>query len=332
MDEDDPLRKQRMEQQERFAVGIIGFVLEHDSGFRKHFLEKVCGLNDTSEMDGWEILIEPENWGDLVLKHRASNSLIVTEFKIGAELAGHQNPSSPAFKLPSRDGCCAGYGWEITQIAAKENWARLKYITVEKKASWSKAGERNASLICFPAEWSKFLREEVSEETKLETEVYDCLARFGVSIFTSRRMKNMKLANQATQPLAILIGVLGKFGVGFRYKLLKEVDPEALGLSIVPKDFPKIARIVQSEVKVAGWFGYESNAPLGPRLSVWFYCYKQDVGIKPAAKAKIEEALKKNGFNENEFRNDGYSVNVFCKSEDSTGDMEWFTKVLSALN
>ena len=145
----------------------------------------------------------------------------------------------------------------------------------------------------------------------------------------------MKLANQATQPFALLIGVLGKFGVSLRPKVLKELraeNVEAFGLSIDPKDFPKIARIVKPEVSAAGWFGYESDAPLGPRLSVWFYCYKDDTHIDRIAKTKIEQALKKSGFNESEFRDDGYSFNVFCKAEDSTGDMEWFTKVLSAVN
>ena len=326
-----------MDQQERFAVGMIGFALGHDVEFRAHFLEKVCGFRDLSRVSDWEILVEPEDWGDLVLKHIASKSFIVTEFKIGANLEGHQNPSEPLFALPSRDGQRAGYGWEINQIAARENWIRLKYLTVEKKASWSKARKENNNLNCVPVEWREFLRADVSQESKLETELYDCLSNFGVSVFVSRtrRMKEMKLANPATQPLAILIGVLGKFGVSFRNKLLNDVNTEAFGFNIDPKDFPNIARIVEPDIKnSAGWFGYESNAPQGPRLSVWFYCYI-DAGIKsikPVAKARIEDALRKVGFKDSEFRNDGSSINVFCKAEDSTGDMDWFTKVLTALN
>jgi len=68
-------RSQLMVQQERFAVGMIGFAIEHDDKFRAHFLERICDLADLSRTDGWEVLVEPENWGDLVLKHPVSRSL-----------------------------------------------------------------------------------------------------------------------------------------------------------------------------------------------------------------------------------------------------------------
>ena len=45
---DEKARKQPMDQQERFAVAMIGFALENDRGFAAHFLEKVCALNDLS--------------------------------------------------------------------------------------------------------------------------------------------------------------------------------------------------------------------------------------------------------------------------------------------
>ncbi len=41
---DDEVREKRMKQQERFAVGMIGFALEHDDKFKAHFLESVCGI------------------------------------------------------------------------------------------------------------------------------------------------------------------------------------------------------------------------------------------------------------------------------------------------
>src|SRR5437016_8767186 len=198
-----------MKQHERFAVGMIGFALEHDSKFRAHFLERVCGLNDLPRTNGWEILVEPENWGDLVLKHRATDSFIVAEFKIGAELEEHQNPSSERFFLPARNGERAGYGWEIAQIAEREKRWHLKYVTVENSASWDKARSVTLDLVCVPKEWRNLLREGVSEkESTIEGNVYDCLANFGINTFIARKMNHMKLAEDATKPLAILIGVL----------------------------------------------------------------------------------------------------------------------------
>src|SRR5437016_3644591 len=94
---DEEARKEHMDQQERFAVGMIGFVLDHDSNFKQHFLEKIWGFNDLPQPADWEVQVEPENWGDLVLTHGFSNSLLVVEFKIGAELEPHQNPSCSEF-------------------------------------------------------------------------------------------------------------------------------------------------------------------------------------------------------------------------------------------
>jgi hypothetical protein len=332
LDEDDPAHEQRIEQQERFAVGMIGFALEQDFEFRVHFLERVCGLKDLSRASGWEILVEPENWGDLVLKHRPSDSFVVAEFKIGAPLEGHQNPSDPIFYLPSRNGQAAGYGWEITQIAAREKWAHSKYLTVEKKASWSKVLKENYNLNCVPAEWQEFLRTDISQESELETEVYDCLSHFGVSIFTSRRMKEMKLANQATRPLALLMGVLDNFKPGFKKRLL-DAGEDYFGVNIRKEDFPQTARLVELEPErdIAGWFGYESGDPFGPRLAVWFYCGNSD-GIKPAARDHIKKLLRNVGFEERAFREHDNCLHLFCKAEESGGDAEWFTKVLTALN
>ena len=324
-------RKHRMEQQERFAVGMIGFAVKHDVHFKAHFLDKVCGLMNLSNAEDWEVSVEPENWGDLILKHRPSGTFVVAEFKITAELAEHQNPASPLFDEPAANGQCAGYGWEIARVAKRDGWMQLRYVTLEKKASWPKCRSENRGLMCLAAEWRQFLRTDVSQESSLEADLYDCLSRFGLSIFTSRRMRQMKLANHATEPLPLLAGVLAKFGVDFKAKLLDVgSSAEALGVNIVAKDFPNIARVVEPDEDSAGWFGYESDPP-GPRLSVWFYCYSS-TGIKVGAQQRIQAALRKAGFQNEEFGDDGWSVWVRCMAGDSTGDAEWFTKVLSALN
>jgi len=148
LDEDDSAREQGMKQQERFAVSMIGLALEHDPKFLAHLLERVCGLKGLSGAHGWEVFVEPQNWGDLVLKHRASSSFVVVEFKIEANLEEHQNPSTKRFFLPTRTGECAGYGREIAQIASRENWRQLRYVTVEKRASWSKVSREDHNLEC----------------------------------------------------------------------------------------------------------------------------------------------------------------------------------------
>ena len=325
---DERERKQAIEQQERFAVGMIGFALEHDAAFRAHFLGAVCGLQDLADARGWEIFVEPENWGDLVLKHRASGFFLVAEFKIGAELKKHQDPSEARFFQRADNGKRGGYGWEIAQIAKKENWKRVKYVTVEKRASWSPVMPANHRLECEPVEWRRFIRANESAESNLETDVYDCLSCFGVSIFISRRMKQMKLASDATKPLALLIGVLAEFGAEFKPKLLYATQ-EFLGINVPAQDFQNFAWIVKPDGPIAGWFGYESSPREGSQLSVWFYC-SRSTRKNASAKKRTKAALRKAGFQHREVHDHDSSVFVVCKAEDSTGDAEWFKKVLSA--
>lgn len=310
-----------MEQQERFAVGMIGFVLEHDVEFRVHFLANVCGLKGISRSHGWEVSVEPDNWCDLILKHRKSKSLVVAEFKLADGLANHQNPCKRLFDLPATNGRCAGYGWEIAQIAESEKWSCLRYVTIEKSASWARARNENSNLECVPVEWRQFLRAEISEESTLEADVYDCLSRFGVSIFTARRMKQMTLATQPTRPLALLKAVLAKFDVKYRTRLLGDVNDEAFGFNVYNEDFPNLERIVKPDGPIAGWFGYESSPLEGSQLSVWFYCSKS-TRKNAGAKKRPKATLRKSGFKDREVHDYNSSVLVVCKAEDSTGDAE----------
>src|SRR6266487_1650803 len=109
--------KTTMEEKGRFAGGMIGLGLKLDPQFRRHFLKSICGLNGLAEAHGWEILVEPEYWGDLVLRHAASRTQFVIEIKIDCELKKHQDPSKREFYSEARDGC-SGYGSEI------ERWAK----------------------------------------------------------------------------------------------------------------------------------------------------------------------------------------------------------------
>lgn len=309
---DEKARKHRMEQQERFAVGMIGFALEHDRLFRRHFLASVCGLKELSKVGGWEILVEPDNWGDLILQHKATRTFQVVEFKIGSALERHQNPSMPQFSLPGKNGRCAGYGLEMEQIRKRENWKRFRYVTIERRKSWHTARKQTPGHKWTSAEWRQFLRRDVTGESKIERDVYDCLARFGVGIFVAWRMNNMKLGANATKPLAILIGALEestKSRAEFKPSLL-DAGSEWLGINIRKKN------------KVVAWFGYEANPPKDSRLSLWLY--KVDKPVK----SSLPKPLRMAGT----FQQNGSDIGVYCKAEDSTGDKEWFVNVLSALN
>jgi hypothetical protein len=333
---DDRAAQQHQEQRERFAVAAIGFALEHDSVFRSHFIGDVCGLKDISGTNDWNISVELDNWGDLVLKHEASRSLLIAEFKIGADLQDHQNPEKPQFELPRQGGQCAGYGWEIKQLARAEKWTRVQYVTVEERASWQIASrKRDGQITCIPVEWRRFLRSDASQESPLEEDLYDCLGRFGVIEFIARKMNKIKIADVGTVPFAILLGVLAKFGVKFQAKLLNQCSMEEFGFNVMPQDFPGVGSLGAPEGQ--GWFGYASYAadgtPPGPHLYVELW-YGAAVGDKSAFRDRIESALLKSGLKRNEFLDEGWGTVVFrpAGDESTEGDMEWFVRVLGALN
>lgn len=316
LSEDELAQKQRMEQQERFAVSVIGFELERDVEFRAHFLDKICGLNDLSRAAGWDVSVEPRTWGDLVLKHRASNSLLVAEFKIGAELRPHQNPANVLFNSPAKDSQPAGYGWEISEISRVEKWDYSRYVTVEKAKSW--LASVNGRLMCVPGEWRQLLRPDLSSESQLEADGYDCLADFGVSAFAGRRLGNMKLGNNATKGLNLLISVF-EDRVNFKPKYL-EAGKDYVGINLHREDFPEIARLSSSD-RVVGWFGYECTD-----LSFWIYG-----ATEHAEKVLADAETQKLGtVQQNELGNNSVDRGLRCSWGGSPGDREWFTKVLNA--
>jgi hypothetical protein len=142
------------EQKERFAGAMIGLGLKLDETFRTHFLTSICGPISSPKAPDWEVQVEPENWGDLVLKHAPSKTLIVVELKIDCPLDDHQNPSKQAFYSEDAERTCPGYGWEIERAAKHGHWRDVRYFTVERVSKWSKPVKKDFPVICAPREWA----------------------------------------------------------------------------------------------------------------------------------------------------------------------------------
>ncbi len=332
---DDPIAEQYQKQRERFAVAAIGFALEHDPAFRSHFLGDVCGLKDVSDAGGWDILVEPRTWGDLVLEHPSSRFLLVVEFKIDSGLKDHQNPEIPRFNA-AEDGQCAGYGWKIRQFAQANDWTRVQYVTIEKQASWSAASKHDGHLTCIPLEWRRFLRSDVSQESRIEEDLYNCLGRLGVVEFIARKMNKTKVAEVGTVPFAVLLGVLARFGVEFKADFLKGSGDEAFGFypDLRTRGFRGMGNLVLPEGGNV-WFGYTSFAaelPLGPHacVEIWYNAARD----KSALRNRIEHGLLKSGFERSGSQDLGWGMRIFRPASHGSdeGDMEWFVRVLSALN
>jgi hypothetical protein len=320
--------KQRMEQHERFAVAMIGLVLDHDEKFRAHFLDRLCGLGNQPDPSGWEVYVEPHNWGDLVLIHRTSLRLVVVEFKIDSPLKDHQNPENPEFSQPADRNTenIAGYGLDIPGFAKREGLTNHRYVTVQKEASWRRVNQTTA-LACNAKEWKELLRPDVSRESGLEACLYDSLSRLGVYSFVGRNMNRKKLAAAATEPLALLIGVLQALGVDKFNPKNVNASAEWLGVDITRKDLRGLNDLVQPEGNMVGWFGYEAEST-GPRLSVWLYSTASTVR---QVEKRLNAAKRLPGVG-GEVKRDVGNPYVFISlaGTESNDDKEWFQSVLRA--
>ncbi len=325
-DEMDEIGQERQKQVERYSAAMIAFAFQHDRTFREHFLARICsdGTAERLPTDGWIVKIEPDDWGDLVLKI-APNFAVVLELKIRAELKPHQDPSKPEFLRKD------GYGYAILNEFG--DFVNVRYITLldpKWNRIWNPTGDSH-KLRCFPRRWVDLLRRPGENESTIEANVYDCLDNFGVSVFSSRKLANMKLGNYATEVLNILLTTFDNQGGNYQ-KSYFVGDRRCIGLSIPKDEFPTIAKLVGTDDEIVGWFGYDNDDEnQAPRLSVWLYSRK--ASDPKRALERIKERIKDGDPNgELKIKSEDRNLVVFCLASESTGDKEWFEKVFKIVN
>lgn len=298
--------EKKHEERERFAVAAVAFCLGYEKGFKKHFLNVVAQLRAATIET---VELEPERWGDLVLE--GQREVVVVEFKLGALLAEHQNPTKPRF-------WAKGYGLDIKKRYEKRG-KKLRYVVVGKDFD---SGPKSNGLECIAVPWSKFLHTR-RRESPIETDLYDCLGTLGATAFLCRTMKRKalskeargamdvyKLLENAAQDIPILRAVSGIDHVGF--------DLANTGATPGSRHY-HLKAFVKPAGRVLGWIGYEE---LDERLclSVWYYC-----------SAKQTKAVQKEveGLNLGKTKLEGSDVVVSCAADKVKDHVEWFKKVLS---
>src|SRR5258708_32548631 len=79
---------------ERFATAAIAFGWQHYPALKKHFWKTICRFpgDSPSASSKATILIEPEDWADLLIVNpvKRGRAVYVIECKIGADLKKHQ--------------------------------------------------------------------------------------------------------------------------------------------------------------------------------------------------------------------------------------------------
>ena len=296
-------KQSKHQERERFGVAAIAFCLDHDLSFRRHFLGITTGWRNAKI----SFEIEPERWGDLVL--RQGNHIVVLEFKLGALLGEHQDPREPLFTKE-------GYGSEIrSHFGGKE---LVRYLVIGRQI---KRGITADGLEYCGLPWSAFLSEK---ESGLETDLYDCLAVLGASIFVGRKMKKRSLTVEARGALEV-------------YELLKNAAGDiptvprsasgSIGLDLLTAGatdgtvHADLKNAVQAAGRTLGWIGYEDLDEFS--LSAWFYC---------SSKAKNRVRKRLQGVRIGTIDEDGDSIGVHVAAARDKDHVNWIGRALRAVS
>ena len=343
-DEGKRRKKWRANQRERFVVAALAMCLEHDCCFKRWFLREVCEVRDKlvdSELDKWQIEVEPRRSADLRLENKSTGRLCVIECKTGAKLEEIQNPTDEKFW---EDG---GYG------KLNSSQRQTHYVTLGANEVWNDdKAEQNAQAA--QARWT-FGRKDwcdlVPPERKalhpLTEDFFRLLCFFKIPKMLTAMNPNALLHELSASVSAIgdacfiLNAVANKLNLNLKHTRIAAVSRRVeekdntgwwFGMEILRPSQPESANYKLAEFvgakdgdrKVA-WFGFAADSDIEkPQPCVWFYCKDED-SDKCEAKLASLDAVP-----EMDFTKDGDSLAVRCVKDSKLAPGEWMLGVLQA--
>jgi hypothetical protein len=323
----DFAERRDIRQRERFGVAAIAFCAEHNGKFKKHFIANVWKhafkSNLPERSSNFSIDVEPRLCADLVFT--SPTRILVIEHKIDADLQPHQDPRNNAFIDPL--GTPKGYGVQLSEEKRKSG--KYVFYAVLGKARHAFAITKVNSVECGFVEWSQ-LRQSPKSEGPLTCDLYDCLGFLGVSDYALRSMKkNEKLgrfADKAALTYEMLRDVCdkaglkaGKMGAGDTGWAANDYS---FGIPIFAGASGRLTKLMDSSERKIGWIGYEKRTDeKEAALIIYLHC-----GSEAGRKDTLRKLRKLRGV-----RNDGNDIVITCPVSASTGDREWFSKILRQL-
>ena len=315
-----------MHQKERFAVAILALVLKHDLEFQRDFLCKVCGYCEAEEVKRFLVELEVAGCGDLVLRTENDSEVYIFEFKIRADMQGHnQDPRKLEFFASAK-----GYGAGIKDRYKPDGKARrATYIVIENDATdLSLTPEKIPE--CVGKSWRDIGKCTYDHEDRtLVLDLFKSFGLLGIPEFIHMNTKNISLGHgdttlSAVKLCKVLEAVAGHFGS--KPKPDVELDSQGgyIGLNFIPNDSEEWYKLVQPKNRIIGWFGYAQYA--SSTLDVWFYC-----GNAKAA-AQIHELLSRR-FSEAKVSPPDAKNNVLISllAEKSKDNQAWFISIFETL-
>ncbi|MGD1088450.1 MAG: hypothetical protein ABR955_06955 [Verrucomicrobiota bacterium] len=175
--------KQNQERLEIFAVAAVGFALRHDYQFKKNFLLRFAGIEE--DIENYKPSLQAADCTDLKLENSKRHILVVTEFKVWAELQPKQNPwfesddeNLPFWNVTDKG---EGYGHQYGNRSDFNQLSTVHYIVVQQKEKGDMPGEKfcekfGKTFLLKRRNWESLLE----PNTELEKDLVTSLGELGI--------------------------------------------------------------------------------------------------------------------------------------------------------
>ena len=327
-------------ERERFAAAAIAFSWQHHPRLREHIWDTLCRFrNDPRFSRSAKILVEPEDWADLLIVNPRGRKrfVYVIECKIGAGLLKHQDPTQHAF---AKTG---GYGKFLVDSDGLES-ARFRFVVLGlphklnlKKRPWT------LPIAVLQKFWADFA--DGFPQTPFASDLKFSLGKLGIGAFPASETKTMKV-NTSRSDIGNAVRTLAKVqrrlewpgGRGSSESFYQRETLWSMGVDLNRTSKSKNSRLVGKLFKSPAhgqiWFGYEGEE--GHRrtiLAFYAYCDKAATQQQVAKKLreKLRGQLKTFRIKEEQPEKNYYSVTVRTHSNALHNDVDWFCSVFEAL-
>ena len=252
--------------------------MSHNPGFARFFLNKVCKVT-VPPRTKISVEVEPESWADLLI--HVGRSVCVVEFKLGAPLQPHQDPSKRAFWENS------GYGtkFDVAYPLNRKLFVVLGHrglILAPTKANWD----------FHHAGWESLAKDFESEfkGNRLLRDLQDCLAQFQIWEFTSMRARRVIVSPRDVIHGSFAWEILEQAYLNPRLNFSRGVSAYRLDSSLGEKGVWYFGLEIQASASkplrallrplrggATIWFGFESQRRFQVRETIWLYCEREAI-------------------------------------------------------
>ncbi len=325
---------------ERFAAAAIAFGWRHHPALRNHFWNTICRFpGDPPLSSKATILIEPEDWADLLIVNpvKTRRLVYVIECKIGADLRRHQNPTRRAF------GAIGGYGRSFVD-SEKGQGSTLRFVVFGLPDDLNLRNKPwRLKLDVQQRAWENLAAE--FPRTAFARDLALSLGKLGVGAFPASETTTMKV-NTNRSEIGNAIRTLAEVqrriewpsGRGSSATFSQEDSRWFLGLDLIQAptsaNSNSLKKFIKPPTRYQLWIGYEGEEGEG-RTKLAFHIHSGNAPDQEKVAKRLREKLKGKlrdfRIKAEERDKNWFVVTVKTDSNSLESDAGWFCSVCEAL-